>query len=80
MDEEFDNISAKMADDAIRYIYEKYPNLSCGEYMEFSARLATYIAHWIGKSMGESPRDVLNALLSMAIQIDIVENGEEKND
>lgn len=80
MSEEYDNISSKMAEDALRYIYEKYPNLSCGEYMEFSARLVTDVAHWIGASMGEAPKDVLNALLSMAIQIDIIENGETKND
>ena len=74
------SVSQEMAEDALRYIYDKYPDLSCGEYMEFSSRLQVDVAHWLAKSLNKKPKEVLDAMLSVAIQIDIIENGEEMND
>lgn len=76
MEQEKD-ISVVMADDALTYIYKKYPNLTCGDYMSFASVLNYNIAQWVAKSMGVDLKEVINVLFSQAIQLEMLGEGED---
>lgn len=74
------DISVLMADDALKYIYEKYPNLTCGDYLSFSSVLTYNVAQWIANSMKTDIKEVINVIFSQCIQLEMLKEGEEEND
>lgn len=73
------DISIIMAEDAINYIAEKYPNLTCGDYLSFQSVMCHMVAKWIAKSMNVDINEVINVILAQCIQFAMLEDGE-KND
>lgn len=71
------DISIRMADDALRYIYEHYPNLTCGDYLSFASVLTHNVAKWIADSMKVNVEEVENVIFSQCIQLEML---EDKND
>lgn len=71
------DISIVMADDALRYIYGKYPNLTCGDYVSFASVLVYDTAQWIASSMGVDTKEVVNVMFSQCIQLEMLNKGEE---
>lgn len=72
------DISIEMAEDALTYIYNKYPNLSCGEYMSFASVLTHSVAKWIARSMDTSVKEVDSVIFAQCIQLEMLE--EKKDD
>ncbi len=79
MEQEKD-ISIVMADDALNYVYNKYPNLTCGDYLSFASVMCYNVAQWIAKSMNIDVKEVANVLFSQCIQLEMLKEGEEKNE
>lgn len=73
------DISVIMADDALKYIYDKYPNLTCGDYLSFTSVLGYNVAQWLAKSMGIDTKEVINVLMAQTIQLDMLRE-DEKSD
>ena len=78
MEQEKD-ISVVMADDVLKYMYEKYPNLTCGDYMSFASVLSFNIAQWVARSMNVDVKEVVNVLFSQCIQLEMLSE-DEKDD
>ena len=78
MEQDID-VSVKMANDTLQYIYNKYPNLTCGDYMSFASVLTYTVAQWIAKSMDADIKEVINVLFAQCIQLEMLGEGEDKD-
>lgn len=74
------DISVDMAYDAIKYIYNTYPDLSCREYMDCASLISILVSRWVGEIMNKKSEEVLNDLLSKTIQMDILERKMSEGD
>jgi len=69
MDEDTD-ISILIADKILKYIYDNYQGITCGDYISICSVLCFNVSQWIGKSMGEKPDEIFNAIMCGAIRLE----------
>ena len=67
------DVSIRMAEDAIKYIYTNYPNLTCGDYIAFSSVLVHNVAKWIAETMHTDVKEIENIIFSQVIQLEVLE-------
>lgn len=77
MEQETD-VSITMTNDVMRYVYERYPNLTCGDYIAFASVLTHNVAKWVGDTMKTNPKEIENLIFSQVIQLDILEGGKSE--
>ncbi|MCK9577834.1 MAG: hypothetical protein M0R51_18150 [Clostridia bacterium] len=63
-------VAIEVVDDIIQYIYNKYPKLSCGDYISIASLFSYNVGTWVSKSMNESPAQVLVAVINGIASLD----------
>lgn len=76
MEQEKD-ISIAMAEDALNYVYNQYPGLTCGDYLSFASVLSYNVAKWIARSMNTNVEEVCNVIFAQCIELQMLEKGEK---
>lgn len=69
------DISIRIADELMSYLYDNHNGLSCGDYISTSSLFIYNMSQWIAHAMGESSKEVLNAIFGMAIKLESIHEG-----